>query len=155
MLANFAGAGFAVLLDNVVAADRLLDFRLQYFPSAAYRRTFRENGSVDVAQDYTGQSYLFALHLSALPRTNSPVMYWMRFVDLAVGFEAHHYAPITVPPDTPRRQTLFLGLSINMQGVLSELFPDSLGRRIGRGIFEVYSAPHTTLRYLEISRSPM
>jgi len=154
--ANVSGAAFAVLLDNVPALDRLLDFRVQYFPSADYRHAFRENGSVDVAQDYTGQSYLLALHAGALPHAmDLDYMYWARYVDFTVGFEAHHYSPVPEVRETARRQTMFLGLSINMQGVLNELFPDSRGRRIGRGIFEVYSLPYTTFRYVEESRRPM
>ena len=154
-IANVSGAALAVLLDNVPAIDRLFDFRLQYFPSRDYRRAFRENGSVDIGQDYTGQSYMLALHLGALPRASeSEYLYWARFVDLAVGFEAHHYAPAPEMRVTPPRQTLYLGLSVNMQGVLNALFDDSRGRRIGRGIFEVYSLPYTTFRYVEASRSP-
>jgi hypothetical protein len=53
------------------------------------------------------------------------------------------------------QQTLYLGIAVNMQGVLSELLPDSRGRRVGRGIFEVYSLPYTTLRYAEASRDQM
>jgi len=153
--ANVAGAGLAVLMDNVPAVDRLFDFRLSYFPSRDYRRTFRESGSVDVGQDYTGQSYLLALHVGALPRMNeSDYTYWARYIDLAVGFEAKHYSPAPEPRLTEPRQTLYLGLAINMQGVLNELFDDSRGRRIGRGVFEVYSLPYTTFRYAEASRSP-
>ena len=156
MVANVSGAALAILLDNVPAVDRLLDFRLQYFPSRDYRRAFRESGSVDIGQDYTGQSYLLALHLGALPRANeSEYMYWSRFVDLAVGFEAHHYAPAPEVREHAPRQTLYLGLSVNMQGLLNELFADSRGRRIGRGIFEVYSLPYTTFRYAEASRMRM
>lgn len=155
MVANVGGAAFAVLLDNVPAIDRLLDFRLEYFPSADYRRTLRENGSVDVGQDYTGQTYLLALHLGALPGTDHEYMYWSRFLDLALGFEAHHYEPRPESSADIRRQTVFIGIAINMQGVLKELFPESRGRRIGHGVFEVYSIPYTTLRYAEFSRSPM
>jgi hypothetical protein len=156
MVANLGGAALAVVMDNVPAVDRLFDFRLQYFPSRDYRRQLRENGSVDVGQDYTGQSYIVALHLGALPRMNeSDYTYWARYVDFAVGFEAHHYAPAPEIREVAPRQTLYLGLAVNMQGVLSELLPDSRGRRIGRGIFEVYSLPYTTLRYAEASRSPI
>jgi hypothetical protein len=143
-------------MENVPVVDRLLDFRLQYVPSRDYRRAFREHGSVDVGQDYTGQSYTLALHLGALPHASeSEYMYWSRFVDLAVGFEAHHYSPVPDVRETAPRQTFYLGLAINMQGVLNALFDDSRGRRIGRGIFEVYSLPYTTFRYVEASRSPM
>jgi hypothetical protein len=156
MIANVGGASLALLLDNVPAVDRLLDFRLQYFPSRDYRRTLREDGSVDIGQDYTGQSYILALHLGALPRmSESDYTYWARFVDFAVGFEAHHYAPEPASMDIKPRQTLYLGLAINMQGVLNAFFDDSRGRRVGRGIAEAYSLPYTTLRFVEESRSPM
>src|SRR5690606_33849048 len=62
MMANVAGAALAVLMDNVPALDRLFDFRVQYFPSRDFRRAVRKHGSVDVGQDYTGQSYILALH---------------------------------------------------------------------------------------------
>lgn len=152
LAANLIGGGLAVLLDNVPAVDRLFDFRLEYWPSRQYRRQLRD-GNVDGAQDYTGQSYLVALHLGALPGLASRDWgYWSRFIDVAVGFEAKHYYP--GPADFAPRQTLYAGLAVNMQGVLSALLPDSKGRRIGRGLFEAYSLPYTTLRYVEASRSP-
>jgi len=155
VIANASGAAFAVLMDNVPAIDRLFDFRLQYFPSRDYRRSFEKTGSVDIGQDYTGQSYMLALHLGALPRMNDyDVTYWTRFVDLAVGFEARYYSPAPEMRTEPPRQTVYVGLSVNMQYVLTHLFADSTGARIGRGFFEVYSLPYTTFRYVEASRKP-
>jgi hypothetical protein len=156
LVANVSGAALAVLMDNVPVVDRLFDFRLQYFPSRDYRRAFRSTGTVDIGQDYSGQSYLLALHLGALPRANdTEYMYWARYVDLAVGFEAHHYFFAPEPRVTAPRQTLYFGLAVNMQGVLDALFDDSRGRRIARGFFEAYSLPYTTLRFVEQSRSYM
>lgn len=149
LVANLIGGAFGVLVDNVPAVDRWLDFRLEYWPSSQYL----DNLSFDGAQDYTGQSYILALHLDAIPGLAShDYGYWARFVDVAVGFEAKHYYP--QPDPLMPRQTLYAGLAINMQGVLSHLFDDSRGRRIGRGIAEVYSLPYTTLRFAEASRSP-
>lgn len=155
MVMNVAGAGLAVLMDNVPAVDRLFDFRLEYFPSRDYRRAFRKTGTVDIGQDYSGQSYMLALHLGALPGMgDSDWTYWSRYVDLAVGFEAKHYVPAPEIRENPPRQTLYMGLAFNMQGILGDLLPPSAGRRIARGAFEVYSLPYTTLRYAETSRSP-
>jgi hypothetical protein len=153
MTANLIGGSFGVLLTNVPAVDRLLDFRVEYFPSKRYRRTFLESGDVDGAQDYTGQSYILALHLGALPRADEyDWAYWTRFVDFAIGYEAKHYYP--QPDEVPARATYYAGLAVNMQGVLSHLFDDSRGRRIGHGLFEAYSLPYTTLRFVESSSHP-
>ncbi len=150
--ANLIGGALGVVMDNVPALDRYLDFRLEYWPSGPYRENFSTRG-LNGAQDYTGQSYLVALHLGAVPGlATADWGYWSRFVDVAVGFEAKHYYP-TPDPLMPR-QTLYAGLAINMQGVLSHLFDDSAGRRIGRGLFEAYSLPFTTFRFVEASRSP-
>jgi hypothetical protein len=150
--ANVVGGAMALLMDNVPAVDRYLDFRIEYWPSPEYRRDFSTRG-LNGAQDYTGQSYILALHLGAIPGLAARDWgYWSRFVDLAVGFEAKHYYPL--PDDQMPRQTLYAGLAVNMQGVLSHLFDDSTGRRIGRGLFEAYSLPFTTFRFAEGSRSP-
>jgi len=155
LVANLVGGAFGVALSNVPALDRLLDFRLEYWPSSQYRKNVVNHGDLDGAQDYTGQSYLLALHLGALPGlADHDYGYWSRFVDLAVGFEAKHYYPTPEVPTYEPRQTLYAGVAINMQGVLSSLFHDSVGRRIGRGLFEVYSLPYTTFRYAETSRHP-
>jgi hypothetical protein len=153
MVANVVGGSFGVLMTNVPAVDRLLDFRLEYFPSARYRRNFYKSGDVDGAQDYTGQSYILALHLGALPGMSEyDWAYWTRFVDFAVGYEAKHYYP--QPDPDPARATMYVGLAVNMQGVLTHLFDDSRGRRIGHGLFEAFSLPYTTFRFAESSSHP-
>lgn len=156
IISNVAGAALGVLMENVPAVDRLLDFRVSYFPSKDFRRAFRKMNSVDVGQDYTGQTYLLALHLGALPRAHdSKYTSWTQFVDFAVGFETNNYQPRPMPRVEPREQTVFFGLALNVQGVLRTLFPcDTTGRRIGIGAAEVFSLPYTTLPIVKSSRYP-
>ena len=149
---NLAGAAFSVLMDNVPEVDRLLDFRVEYVPSPLYRRSFRKEGNLDLANDYTGQSYMLALHLDALPRVTEPTwMHWARYVDVVVGFETRHFSPIGdggIP-----RQDLYAGVAINMQHVLRRLFPcNTTGRQVGEGALEVLSVPYTTLKIDVASR---
>jgi hypothetical protein len=154
MAANILGAGLAVLMDNVPIVDKLFDYRVEYFPSRDYRRRLRETGSIDVGQDYTGQSYLLALHLGAVPGMDrSEWTYWSRFIDLAVGFEAKHYEPIPEVRDALPRQTLYAGIAFNVQGLVDAIVPASASRRVMRGAFEVYSVPYTTLRFMEGTRT--
>ena len=156
--ANVTGAALAVLLENSPALDRLFDFRLAYFPSADYRYLVRNNSffqrgeGIDFTQDYSGQSYLLALHLRGIPGLRDQP--WAPFVDLVGGFETRGYDPMPQNPNLGPRQIFYGGLAVNMQGLLDALLPDSLGRRIGHGIFEVISVPYTTLRYGEAMRSP-
>lgn len=151
MLANTVGAGLALAMDNLPAVDRLFDFRLVYFPSPQFRHNFR-NGSVDVGQDYTGQTYLLALHLDAVPRiTDTRWTAWAKYADVVVGFESRHYSPAEDPVPT-RRQVLYAGVALDMQHVLARLFCGCTGRRVADGIFEVASIPYTTLPIVESTR---
>jgi hypothetical protein len=149
VIANVAGAAFAVLMINVPEVDRLLDFRLEYLPSRDYRRVLREDGNIDFFQDYSGQSYMLALHLDALPRMPRVLGY----LDVVTGFETRNYSPPRGNLDDAPTQRLYLGVSINLQHVLREVFCDCTGRRIANGTFEYLSIPYTTLKALDASRS--
>lgn len=153
VVANFSGALFNVLLENVPQLDRLIDLRLDYWPSREYLHLIR-HGNIDGAQDYSGQSYLFAVHLRAIPGLDAPWLGWTRYVDAVIGFETRNYAPAPDDPNAVRRQVLYGGVAIDMQAVLEALFRDSLGRRIGNGVLEFVSVPETTLRFTELTRSP-
>ena len=150
IVANVAGAAFAVAMINLPELDRFLDFRLEYFPSRDYRRTVRDDGNIDFFQDYSGQSYQLALHTSAFPRMPS----WAGYVDLVVGFESRNYAPAPIDSSAVRTQHLYVGVTVNLQHALAQLFCDSTGRRIGHAIFEYVSVPYTTWKALDFSRSP-
>ena len=155
---NVAGAALAVLLENSPALDRLFDIRMQYFPSADFgtllkNKLLSRGDGLDVAQDYTGQSFMVALHLGALPHAlDSPWSRWMEYVDLVGGFETRYYSPPPMPREFAPYQSFYAGLTINMQAVLTSLLPESRGRTIGRGIFEVFQIPGTTVRFAEARR---
>lgn len=153
LAANLAGAGLAILMDTVPGVDRAFDFKLQYFPSRDYRRALRDSGSIDVGQDYSGQSYLLSFHPSSITRlVDADWGYWSHFVDLTIGFETRNYSPVPEPRVELPRQTVYAGLSVNMQGVLRHLFSPSRARTVGIGAFEAFALPYTTFRYVEGSR---
>lgn len=150
IIANCSGAIFTVLLENIPKLDRLFDFRVEYWPTHEYLRLLR-HGNVDGVQDYSGQSYMLALHLrEALP--SSPWLGWGKYVDAVVGFETRNYAPAPDDPTAIPRQVLYLGASIDVQAVLDHFFADSLGRQIGKGVAEFVTLPDTTLRFGELYR---
>lgn len=162
------GAVLALLLDNFPKLDEMFDFRVEYFPSKMYLRKLdgdspcrRDNCSQwNIAEDYSGQNYLAALHLAALPGIKtSPHNTWSRFVDVAVGFRAHDYRPI---PDADLaflpKQDLTLGLAFNAQGFFDWLLEDSKSprveklRKVTHGVFEVASLPFTSLPFVHFTR---
>ena len=159
------GAGLALAQSLWPRFDELVDFRVQYFPSTAYRKQF-EGGNVNIAEDYSGETYLLALHLGGLHRLRDWRWGgWSRYVDVAVGFETRGYKP--EPPymidpedptkqDYPQRQTLFLGLTLNAQGVFDHLLERRAPRtrKVLHGLFEVFNLPFTTLPVLDGTRRP-
>jgi len=102
----------------------------------------------NVAEDYSGQTYLVAMHLGGIHRLRD-MKYgvWSRFVDVAIGFDTRGYKPT---PDADLMQTphqhLFLGVSLNAQGVFDYLFEGRAPRtrKITHGAFEVFNLPFTS-----------
>jgi hypothetical protein len=63
LAADLAGAALAAVMEDLPAVDRLFDFRLRYFPSADFRKLagakfWSRGDGIDIAQDYSGMSYL-------------------------------------------------------------------------------------------------
>ena len=163
---NTLGALSAIALDLSPRLDEFVDFRVEYWPSKQYLHNLFNSDSPcekrtpgqpscsrwNVAEDYSGETYLLALHLGAF-HTLRDMKYgtWSKFVDVAVGFETRNYKP---PPtllggpmlDEPviRRQTLFFGVTFNAQGLIDHLMPrESKLRKAGHGVLEVLTPPWT------------
>ena len=110
-----------------------------------------------IAEDYSGQTFMLAAHIGEMPwlRTQPSAKY-LRYVDVVVGFKTRNYKPDPDPElGKQRRQTLFLGLSLNAQAVWDDVFARQRKlRRIGHGIFEVANLPYTSLPLVKATRSP-
>jgi hypothetical protein len=158
---NTLGALAAVAFDLSPRLDELVDFRVQWWPSEQYRSNLLDADSpcamrkpgqpscsrFNVAEDYSGETYLFALHLGAIDAIRN-LRYGVvsKFVDLSLGFRSRNYKPpptLMVEPVT-RTQELFLGLSFNAQGLVDHLLPQrSTLRKVAHGTFEVLTPPLT------------
>jgi hypothetical protein len=163
---NTLGALSAIALDLSPRLDEFVDFRVEFWPSKQYRYNLTNPDSPcekrtpgqpscsrwNIAEDYSGETYLIALHLGAF-HTLRDMKYgtWSKFVDVAVGFETRNYKP---PPtllggpmlEDPvvRRQTLFFGVTFNAQGLIDHLMPrESKLRKVGHGVLEVLTPPWT------------
>jgi hypothetical protein len=150
---NTLGAALGFAQSMWPALDDAIDLRVQYFPSAAYRAHAR-NGDLDVAEDYSGQTYLLAFHLGAIrPLRTWRWGSWAPYVDVVLGFESRGYKPDppwTITPEMPdydKSRTTFIGLSLNAQGLFDRLLRgrSEAWRKVTHGAFEVFNLPYTTL----------
>jgi hypothetical protein len=165
---NALGAGLNVALLAYPPLDELIDFRVEYFPSREYREllggrrpppdpTGARQVSLNFVEDYSGQRYLLALHLGALPPLRGQP--WARLVDVAAGFEADKFKPEPMDPGARRRQHLFLGLSVNMQGVVDLALADDhhgvavAARAVGHVVFELLNPPFGSIAVAGATRS--
>ena len=157
---NSMGAVAAFAMSNWPRLDELIDFRVQYYPSKAYRRALRNDGNVNIAEDYTGETYLLAMHLGGIHSLRDwKYGGWSRFVDVAVGFETRGYKPdpLATEPDFDHHQKLFLGVTLNAQGLFDYLF-DKRSKplhKLTHGTFEIFNIPYTTLPLLDTTRSAL
>ncbi len=156
LIANTLGAAFGVAQEVWPRLDELLDFRVEYWPSEEYRAIVRgdaeaEINTLNIAEDYSGQTYLLALHLGAfraLDRTRVS-----RYVDVAIGFGTDDYKPEPVPKEDAREtQRLFLGLSLDLQGVVDRALHGK-PRAALHGLAEVFNLPFTSAAVVGTSRS--
>ena len=153
------GALAAVALSLSPRLDELFDFRVEYWPSAAYRRQL-DGGNLNVAEDYSGETYLLALHLGAIHALSDHKWgAWTRFVDVAAGFGTRGYKPdppSRMLPDYEHHQNIYFGVSLNAQGLFDWMLDgrSTAARKITHGIFEVFNAPFTFVPLLEDSRTP-
>ena len=136
VIMNGAGAGLAMLLEKYPALDRILDFRLHYWPSDIARR--EGNGPVT---DYSGQTYLLVAKAAGVPvlRQYQP----LRYLELAVGYSTRGYRPDEGVNATHSRFA-YLGISLNLAEILDDvIFKESRNSNARRNT-------GTLLEYIQI-----
>ncbi|MBK9037173.1 MAG: hypothetical protein IPL61_39000 [Myxococcales bacterium] len=149
------------------ALDRWLDFRVQYFPSDEYLGLWRgeyngpkKGNSLNIAEDYSGETYVLALHLGAVPRpraTPRAVATALDYLDLGVGFESRKYKPDAAADAVPS-QRLFLGVTLDLQHVLDGALGGRpsraarVTRAIGRNLFEYVAPPFALVPVVSSTR---
>jgi len=159
---NTLGAALGFAMSVSPRLDELIDFRVEYWPSDAYRAQFTEGNTgknLNIAEDYSGETYLLALHLGAIgPLREMKYGGWTRFVDVVAGFGTSGYKP--EPPTGAEKyresQRMFIGLSLNAQGVFDYLLEgrSRAGKKITHGFFEMFNVPFTSLPVLERVQHP-
>ncbi len=168
LVADVLGGVVGAVLESNARADALFDFRVEYFPSDEYRAIVSgDNGhdpdlkALNFAEDYSGQTYLAALHLAAFDKLQDSK--WtapLEYVDAVVGFQTNKYRPHTLPGDMHGvpTQELSLGVSLNLQKAVDKWLgsPGGTGKRIGHqflhAVTETINVPFTSFRPLQVNR---
>ena len=159
------GAVAAFALSRWPRLDELFDYRVEYLPSRMYLRKLDGSSPCpvggcsrwNIAEDYSGETYLLAFHLGGIHSLRDQKYGVVaRFVDLTVGFDTRNYKPT---PDADLmlkpHQDLFVGISLNAQGLLDYLLDDrSKARKVTHAVFEVFNLPFTSAPLLELQHSP-
>ena len=168
LTADAVGTAMALLTDNWPALDDALDYRVQWTPSVGFRRMcssagYTSSGCLDVAEDYSGERYMFAYKPRSIRaiRESTTWTRYLQFVDPVIGFQSHDYKPLR-PDDVtvPRRQEIFIGVSLDLQAVVDSWLGDASSRaaRVSRGIghtvFEYMNLPFTSLPAVSYNHSP-
>jgi hypothetical protein len=153
MVCNFLGNGLALALELSPELDRRFAFRVDYLPSSEFIDQVWERGPLNVPEDYTGQKFLLAYHLGSIDSlVKNPYFTWVEYVDLDLGFHASGYKPTPSVP-TEREQTLFVGVSLDLQPLLGPKGTGGAGRRAMRFVTETYQVPYTTLQVGGLGRT--
>jgi hypothetical protein len=156
MAMDVLGAAFAVAMENLPQLDHLLDFRMSWVPSGDFRKLWSQHpwsrgDGVDFTQDYTGMTFQLAVHLAPLAE-QSDALWWTQWVDLVGGFETRGYEPTQMPMTYYPYQAYYLGLGVNLQGIIDRARPGKL-RTFGHGFTEVLALPYQTLKFGEARRT--
>ncbi|HEY4245190.1 MAG TPA: DUF2279 domain-containing protein [Kofleriaceae bacterium] len=144
------GAALAVAMSLSPRLDELFDYRVEYWPSAAYRAQF-SHGNVNIAEDYSGETYMLAFHLGGIHSLSDERWgTWSKFVDVAVGYGSRGYKPDPPAglPDYDHHQNIYFGVSLNAQGLFDYLLEKRAPRvrKATHGFFEMFNVPYTYVK---------
>lgn len=139
---NIAGVGLGVLLEKNPELDRLLDFRLRYWPSADARRL----NEVDPIGDHSGQTYLLIVKAAGVPALRKHEE--LRYFELALGYGSRGYEPNDGTPSPDRSRHAYFGVSLNLSEILAATVfrgnaVPSRAQRVTDGVLEFVQIPGT------------
>lgn len=164
LIGDTSGALLGFALSQWSRLDELIDFRVEYIPSEMYLRKLEGTSPCpyggcsrwNIAEDYSGQTYLLAFHLGGIHALRD-MRYggWSRFVDVTLGFDTRNYKP-TPDPDLKGgpHQDIFIGVSLNAQGVFDWLLDRGAAHKIAHGTFEIFNLPYASAPVLDYRRYP-
>ncbi len=129
---NGAGAALGALMETYPRLDKVLAFRLQYWPS--------RYSTFNPVDDYSGQTYVLAVKASGIPKLmNVPVL---RYLEFDLGYGTRDFES---PDPALRRRYIYIGVSLNLSKLLDHTL---FSGRLGDGGTQAFA--DTFLRYVQV-----
>ncbi|MBL7186021.1 MAG: DUF2279 domain-containing protein, partial [Phycisphaerae bacterium] len=122
------GVGMSYLRHRFPSLKDMVDFRLEWYPSPAFRHGDRS----DPFTDYSGQKYLFALKPDGFLKTNNPLL---KSIEIQLGYYSRGYGEDRRYFNSESRHSYF-GIGLNVTWLLGQF----TGHRAG-GIFDYVQVP--------------
>ncbi len=131
---NTLGVGMAYLRHRYPPLKEMFDFRMEWFPSPA----FRHGDQSDPFTDYSGQKYLIALKPDGLLKTDNSLI---KAMEIHFGYYSRGYGEDNRYFNGENRYT-YIGVGLNVTYILEQL----TGHRAG-GIFDYIQVPFTYIPF--------
>jgi len=141
---NLLGAGMGYLMEKHPGLDRLIDFRVHYFPSADAQRL----GEYNPIEDDSGQTYLLVLKAAGIPALASHE--WLRYLEVAAGYGSRGFRPNDGEVSPNRSRRVYFGISLNLSQVLAHTvfkgrMHNSRTQKVTNTVLEYIQVPGTLL----------
>jgi Predicted periplasmic lipoprotein (DUF2279) len=125
------GVGIAYLRQRFPRLKEIVDYRLEWYPSPAFRHGDRS----DPFTDYSGQKYLLAFKPEGLLKTDNPVL---KAIEVQLGYYSRGYAAGDDNYFSGKHRYIYVALGLNVTYILEQL----TGNRAA-GIFDYIQVPGT------------
>ncbi len=132
LISDLVGIGLGTLLNSNAYLNELIGFQIRWWPNNndPEHKGHKFNDPID---DYNNQKYILNFRMAAIPYLNE--VYPLRYVNLDLGYYSRGFVDSAKGAEVKRE--LFVGLSLNVDQLLRDIFPHSTVAK-GVGTFSQY-----------------
>jgi uncharacterized protein YfiM (DUF2279 family) len=135
MTVHLAGAGFAMLRNNIPGMRDKLDFRMLTMP------TFRGD-QTDLVNLLAQRKYLLAVQLDGFERFERTPL---RYVELHLGYYGRGFTDRERALGAPLKRNIYVGVGLNLQQFWPKK-PKSMVARLSKGTLDYIQLPYTSVQ---------
>jgi hypothetical protein len=129
LVADAAGVFASWFLASHPKWDRVVDIRMEYWPSAGFR------ASDDIASDYSGMRHLLAISADVIPKLRHTPL---RFLEFQTGYYTRGFRTFDEPLENGPERHLYAGVGISLPSLFG-------GNPISKKVFTYLQFPNLNL----------